>query len=64
MIEAIKNLAISFYETVAWFLKERVVWHSCFSRTIIRGFKLVRQEATIDVTSGKIYWSDVEGNDD
>ena len=56
----IKNLIISAYETVAWFIKNKVVWHSYFQRIIIRNFKLVRQEATLDVTSGRISWIDSE----
>jgi len=56
----IKNIASSTYETIAWFVKNRVVWHSYFHRIIIRDFKLVRQEATVDVTSGRINWIDSE----
>jgi hypothetical protein len=58
----IKNSIISAYETVAWFIKNKVVWHSYFERIIVRDFRLVRQEATMDVTSGRISWTDSEKN--
>ena len=60
----LKALLFSLYETICWFLKNRVVWHSYFERTIVRGFKLVRQEATIDVTSGSISWVDAKKEND
>lgn len=59
-MNVLKNIIVSTYETIAWFVKNRVVWHSYFQRIVIRNYKLVRQEATLDVTSGKLNWVDSE----
>ena len=45
-------------KTIAWFVKDRVVWHHYFERIVVKKFKLVRQEATLNMETGSIKWVD------